>query len=45
MTLMGMGRMSSLQRNLRLLEKEPNWEWVGRLRELFHGVYNPFNQN
>ena len=45
MTLMGMGRMSSLQRNLRLLEKEPNWELVGRLRELFHGVYNPFNQN
>lgn len=45
MTLMGMGRMSSLQRNLGLLGKEPNWELIGRLRALFQNVYNPFNQD
>ena len=45
MTLMGMGRMSSLQRNLKLLGRQPNWELIGKLRALFENVYNPFNRD
>lgn len=42
-TLMGMGRKSSVQRNLGLYDKEPDWELVRQIRELFQGVPNPFN--
>ena len=37
--------MSSLQRNLKLLGRQPNRELIGKLRALFENVYNPFNRD
>ena len=43
LTLMGMGRESSVLRNLELYNKEPNWLLVEQIRSIFRDLRNPFN--